>query len=72
MAHETPGRHPMCTCPEVTFANLSTIDVAREREGCRRRAVFGDLAIDPHPVITCRDLHEMLQIYIRHDPEGPA
>ncbi len=43
MSHETrwPSRHPLCTCPELTFANLATFD--------RTRCAGGATA---HPVLT--------------------
>jgi len=48
--HARPGRHPLCTCPELTWATLTQ---APDRGACQG----GSIA---HPVVTVDDIHALL------------
>lgn len=49
-----PRRHPLCTCPPVTFANL---DVNRTQ------CAGGSIA---HPVVTAGDMRALLANFKEH------
>lgn len=42
------GRHPLCTCPELTWDALTGRAPAPDLDACRARAFGG---IDPHPAV---------------------
>jgi hypothetical protein len=43
---ERPARHPLCTCPELTWDAATGRAPAPDFDVCRARALAG---IDPHP-----------------------
>ena len=47
-------RHPLCTCPELTWDAATGRAPAPDLEACRSRAL-----VDPHPVLTAGDLAEL-------------
>lgn len=47
-----PSKHPRCTCPDLTFANLATLD--------RSQCAGGDRA---HPVLTAEDLQRLIDTF---------
>ena len=51
---DRPERHPLCTCPELTWDAATGRAPAPDLEACRSRAL-----VDPHPVLTAEDLAEL-------------
>ena len=49
-------RHPLCTCPELTWNAFTGRADPLDLDACRSRAFVG---IDPHPVLTDRDLRRI-------------
>lgn len=49
-------RHPLCTCPELTWDAATGRAPAPDLDACRARAFGG---IDPHPVIGATMLDEI-------------
>jgi hypothetical protein len=60
MAHDLPGPHPLCTCPEATFT------FHPDRAACRARAY----PIDPHPVLEIEDIRALRTIVADLYPPG--
>ena len=57
MSHgELISRHPLCTCPELTWDAITGRASAPDLDACRGRAFGG---IDPHPVLDADDLREI-------------
>lgn len=48
-----PARHPLCTCPELTFSNM-TNDWQAIRAQCRYA----------HPVLSAEDCREALDVFL--------
>ncbi len=46
-------RHPLCTCPELTWDMATGRAEPPDLDACRARAFAG---INPHPVLTEEDL----------------
>jgi hypothetical protein len=51
-------RHPLCTCPELTWDAVTGRAEPPDLDACRARAFAG---IDPHPVLTAEDLRAIRQ-----------
>jgi len=57
MSHgELFERHPLCTCPELTWSALTGEATTPDLQACRDRAFGG---IDPHPVISTEEMREI-------------
>jgi hypothetical protein len=52
-------RHPLCTCPELTWDAATGRAPAPDLDACRARAFGG---IDPHPVLTADDLRAIRSV----------
>ncbi|MDQ8046727.1 MAG: hypothetical protein REI11_19130 [Patulibacter sp.] len=49
------SRHPLCTCPELTWDMLTGRAEAPDRQACRDRSPF----VDTHPVLTPADIERV-------------
>jgi hypothetical protein len=54
---ERPARHPLCTCPELTWDAATGRADSPDFAACRARA----LGIDPHPVLDVEDLRVIVE-----------
>lgn len=49
------ARHPLCTCPELTWDVVAGRAAPPDLDACRRRAF-----VDPHPVVSLEDLRALI------------
>lgn len=53
-------RHPLCTCPDLTWDAVTGRAAPPDLAACRARAFGG---IDPHPVLDAADLRAIVESY---------
>ncbi|MGK5677482.1 hypothetical protein [Actinoplanes sp. URMC 104] len=63
--HDRPARHPLCTCPELTWDTATGRAAAPDLDACRSRAL-----VDPHPVAGADELRAAVAAILT--PRRPA
>jgi len=57
------SRHPLCTCPELTWDAATGRADPPDINACRARALGG---IDPHPVLSEEDMRAAIAALRKH------